>query len=108
MNAINLRSRNQLKEPKGVQKGDNERLVEDQEKEVVEEIGDSNPKDGEQSKDYKAIKAKPIESYRLPMPFPKKLEKAKFEAKFGKFLEVPKKLHINICFWMPFQICLLM
>ena len=41
------------------------------------------------------IKPKPVESYKPPIPSPQRLAKAKFEAKFEKFLEVLKKLHIT-------------
>ncbi|XP_073279529.1 uncharacterized protein [Primulina huaijiensis] len=34
----------------------------------------------------------------IPQPFPAALKKAKLDAKFGKFLEVFKKLHINVPF----------
>ena len=39
-----------------------------------------------------------VEPYRPPIPFPQCLAKVKLEAKFEKFLEILKKLQINIAF----------
>ena len=50
MNTITLKSVKQLEKPIGVQNGDNEGLIKDQQIEVVEEWGDLSPKNGEQSK----------------------------------------------------------
>ncbi|XP_020272432.1 uncharacterized protein LOC109847612 [Asparagus officinalis] len=36
--------------------------------------------------------------YKPPLPFPQRLAKVKLEKQFGKFLEILKKLHINIPF----------
>ncbi|XP_020272502.1 uncharacterized protein LOC109847682 [Asparagus officinalis] len=36
--------------------------------------------------------------YKPPLPFPQRLAKAKLEKQFGNFLEILKKLHINISF----------
>ncbi|XP_020263123.1 uncharacterized protein LOC109839099 [Asparagus officinalis] len=36
--------------------------------------------------------------YKPPLPFPQRLAKAKLEKQFGNFLEILKKLHINIPF----------
>ena len=37
-----------------------------------------------------------LKSYKIPLPFPKRLLKANLDKQFAKFLEVFKKLHINI------------
>jgi len=46
-------------------------------------------------KDSKITSPKP---YTPPLPFPHKIAKAKLHLQFGKFLEVLKKLYINIRF----------
>jgi len=33
-----------------------------------------------------------------PLPFPQKFAKAKLDSQFGKFLDMLKKLHINVPF----------
>ncbi|XP_010669123.3 uncharacterized protein LOC104886363 [Beta vulgaris subsp. vulgaris] len=40
----------------------------------------------------------PIRPYTPPVPFPQRLARAKLEKKYGKFLDILKKLHINIPF----------
>ncbi|XP_048491283.1 uncharacterized protein LOC125492650 [Beta vulgaris subsp. vulgaris] len=40
----------------------------------------------------------PIRPYTPPVPFPQRLAHAKLEKKYGKFLDILKKLHINIPF----------
>ncbi|XP_022894042.1 uncharacterized protein LOC111408528 [Olea europaea var. sylvestris] len=40
----------------------------------------------------------PVKAYVPPIPFPQRLHKQKLEVQFGNFLEVFKKLHINILF----------
>lgn len=40
----------------------------------------------------------PVKAYVSPIPFPQRLHKQKLDIQFGKFLEVFKKLHINISF----------
>ena len=76
---------------------------------MVEERGDLSPKNGEESKGDEITKAKPVEPYKTPIFFPQRLAKAKLKSVFGKFLEVLKKLHINILFMddisrMPSQV----
>ena len=39
-----------------------------------------------------------LPSYVPPIPYPQRLAKSKLDKKFGNFLEVFKKLHINISF----------
>ena len=43
-------------------------------------------------------KITPPKSYSPPLPFPQMMAKAKLDLQFGKFLEVFKKLYINIPF----------
>ncbi|KAL2491990.1 Uncharacterized protein Adt_27618 [Abeliophyllum distichum] len=40
----------------------------------------------------------PIKAYDLPIPFSQRLQKHKLDKQFEKFLEIFKKLHINISF----------
>lgn len=40
----------------------------------------------------------PVKPYRPPVPYPQRLIRAKEEHKYGKFLEMLKKFHINIPF----------
>ena len=45
----------------------------------------------------------PMKPYKPPVSYPQRLVKAREEHKYGKFLEMLKKFHINI----PFLDCLL-
>jgi len=47
---------------------------------------------------FKDSNATSPKSYNLPMPFSQRMAKAKLDLQFGKFLEVLKKLYINIPF----------
>ncbi|XP_052206778.1 uncharacterized protein LOC127811105 [Diospyros lotus] len=65
----------------------------DAEKEIATE--NKEPEDiAEQEK----VVSSPIKPYVPPIPFPQKLRKHKLDKQFEKFLEVFKKLHINIPF----------
>ena len=64
----------------------------------MEENGDLVSKSEEQDKFEETTKPRPVEPYRPPVPFPQRVAKAKLEAKFGNFLEILKKLQINIPF----------
>ena len=65
-------------------------------KSPTKEEVDGASEDKEQGKHEKFTRPRVVEPYRPPVPFPQRLVKAKHEAKFGKFLEVVKKLQINI------------
>ena len=39
-----------------------------------------------------------MQAYKPPVPFPQRLQKAKLEEKFSKFLNMFKKIEINILF----------
>ena len=52
-------------------------------------------KSKEPPKDSNVTSPKP---YNLPLPFPQRMAKAKLDLQFEKFLEVLKKLYINIPF----------
>ena len=86
VNAVTLRSGKELEEGEKEQ-----RKVVDKGKQVVEE----NPKedDTESSKPAPEVKA-----YKPKVPFPARLKQHALDKQFAKFLEVFKKLHINIPF----------
>ncbi|XP_056688773.1 uncharacterized protein [Spinacia oleracea] len=88
MNAVTLRNGRVLEDlpPKVPQK----KVI------VVEDEKDESEKMVEEEKKEPIIS--PIEPYKPPAPFPQRLAQAKLEKKYGKFLEVLKKLHINIPF----------
>jgi len=46
-------------------------------------------------KDSKTLPPKP---YIPPLPFPQRFSKAKLDSQFGKFLDILKKLHVNVPF----------
>ncbi|KAL2895232.1 Serine/threonine-protein kinase MRCK gamma [Bienertia sinuspersici] len=91
MNAVTLRSGKELECPpiKEPSKGVVEEVVETEK--VVE--NDLVDKDKEESTPNPIIAP-----YKPPVPFPQRLAQAKLEKKYGKFLDILKKLHINIPF----------
>ena len=67
--------------------------------EQVEESEKSIEKNLKENSDIPQAKAVvPIREYVPPIPFPLKLHKYKLEKQFSKFIEVFKKLQINIPF----------
>jgi len=46
----------------------------------------------------KEIKSIPLKPYMPPLPFPQIFARAKIESQFGKFLDMLKKLHVNVPF----------
>ncbi|KAL2921987.1 Protein hu-li tai shao [Bienertia sinuspersici] len=97
INAVTLRSGKELEEPPmkalepttGEEKDNSNDVAIDLEKEVEQEVV--------KGKEKEPITV-PIAPYKPPVPFPQRLAQAKLEMKYGKFLEVLKKLHINIPF----------
>ncbi|XP_021748570.1 uncharacterized protein LOC110714371 [Chenopodium quinoa] len=90
MNVVTLRSGKQLEDPP----------TKEPSKEVVEEAGASE-KEVDNSKvedESKEEPPKPLSPYVPKVPFPQRLAQAKLEKKFSKFLNILKKLHINIPF----------
>jgi hypothetical protein len=61
-----------------------------------EKSTDKNLKENSDTPQAKA--AVPIKEYVPPIPFPQRLHKHKLDKQFSKFIEVFKKLHINIPF----------
>ncbi|XP_020259787.1 uncharacterized protein LOC109836335 [Asparagus officinalis] len=79
VNAISLRSGKQYEGPK-----------------MKENDGvDDHHEEKEEEKVKKYVSPAP---YKPPLPFPQRLANAKLEKRFGNFLEILKKLHINIPF----------
>ena len=58
-------------------------------------VSDDEHNSKEPIKDTNVTSPKP---YNPPLPFPQRMAKAKLDLQFGKFLEVLKKLYINIPF----------
>ena len=52
-------------------------------------------RENEKEQESKTISPKP---YMPPLPFPQRFARAKIESQFGKFLNMLKKLHINVPF----------
>jgi len=98
-----LRGRKQLEGPKGVTNyeslHDENEHVENIKKEVPtpfnDVIDDVVYKSNEVPKDPKITSPKP---YTPPLPFPQRIAKAKLDLQFVKFLEILKKLYMNIPF----------
>jgi len=59
------------------------------------ESQEKREKEKEKEKDFKTVRPKP---YMPPPPFPQRFAKAKLDSQFGKFLDILKKLHVNIPF----------
>jgi len=71
---------------------------EDNEKEVPIEAP-SEKVHTERTQEVQAEHVSPlVKPYKPPVPYPQRLLKAKEEHKYGKFLEMLKKFHINISF----------
>ena len=100
--AITLRSRREL-EISGPQPAVRELEIKDQDQII--------PKDqmqGEQPRDTRAINDNKVsketkkqtrtDEPAIPIPYPQRLKKSKLEKQFTKFLDIFKKLHINIPF----------
>ncbi|XP_021751221.1 uncharacterized protein LOC110716877 [Chenopodium quinoa] len=90
MNVVTLRNGKQLEDPP----------IKEPSKEVVEEVGEGekeihNAKVEDEAKDETP---KPLAPYVPKVPFPQRLAQAKLQKKYGKFLDILKKLHINISF----------
>ncbi|XP_048490039.1 uncharacterized protein LOC104884063 [Beta vulgaris subsp. vulgaris] len=97
INAISLRSDKELQEP-------TRRVTEQKNtaKEVIklsEEVqGKTGLEDEAKNTEKEEPTVIPMEPYKPHVPFPQRLAQAKIEKKYGKFLDILKKLHINIPF----------
>ncbi|XP_020258488.1 uncharacterized protein LOC109834881 [Asparagus officinalis] len=90
INAITLRSGKELETP--MMRSDHRDVIDESEKLVTSEKDHIGEK-GENVERYVAPAP-----YKPPLPFPQRQVKAKLEKHFGKFIEILKKLHINIPF----------
>ncbi|KAL5760690.1 hypothetical protein ACOSQ2_019528 [Xanthoceras sorbifolium] len=104
--ALTLRSGKQVYQPVGVQEkekemsnvkphGDNSFSTKDKEEEKEKEI---NKEDNLAETSFDLPPSPDVMVYVPPIPYPQRLKKYKDEKSFKKFLEVFKKLHINIPF----------
>ena len=83
-------------------------IVREEETEVVDQFSPKDPMQGEQPQEEKPAKRsgkkKEIEKQArvdepaIPIPYPQRLKKGKLKKQFTKFLDIFKKLHINIPF----------
>ncbi|XP_021727223.1 DNA damage-inducible protein 1-like [Chenopodium quinoa] len=69
-------------------------------REVIEEVGDGEKviDSAKVEEESREATPKPLAPYVPKVPFPQRLPQAKLEKKYGKFLDILKKLHINIPF----------
>jgi len=95
-NAIVLRSGTQLEGPKGV--SDEVRSQKEQDKGVASLPSEREPQQKRENEKPKESKTLPPKLYMPPLPFPQRFAKAKLDSQFGKFLDMLKKLHINVPF----------
>ncbi|KAJ9182270.1 hypothetical protein P3X46_006285 [Hevea brasiliensis] len=95
--AITLRSGKIVHTEKSekVEKRENEKDVERDEKQKSQKGSARKGKEEVGEKEEKYI---PLEPYKPQLPFPQRFQKAKLDEQFGKFLEVLKKLYINVPF----------
>ncbi|XP_074265669.1 uncharacterized protein LOC141588113 [Silene latifolia] len=95
MNALTLRNGKVLEEttnPKSIVVEDEAIVIEDEDK-ALEEIVVEKKQAYE-----KEASLTPPRVYIPPVPFPQRLAKAKLEQKYGKCLDILKRMHINIPF----------
>ena len=58
----------------------------------------SEPKDKRENEKEQESKTIPPKPYMPPLPFPQRFARAKIESQFDKFLDMRKKLHVNVPF----------
>ena len=91
MNAITLRNGRQLEDPP--------KEVKEVGEDNIEQIKDTTRTSETASAEIpQSQQSAPVKAYIPPIPFPQRLRKNKLDKKFSKFLDVFKKLHINIPF----------
>ncbi|XP_020263244.1 uncharacterized protein LOC109839226 [Asparagus officinalis] len=93
VNAITLRSGKQYEGPKMKEYDGGNGHHEEKSKIVIDVDNETQMQEEEKVEKYVAPAP-----YKPPLPFPQRLATAKLEKQFGKFLEILKKLHINIPF----------
>ncbi|XP_021714644.1 uncharacterized protein LOC110682597 [Chenopodium quinoa] len=90
MNFVALRSGRQLDDPPTMEPS---REVNEEAEASEKEVEDARVEEAS-----KETPLKPLAPYVPKIPFPQRLAQAKLEKKFSKFLDILKKLHINIPF----------
>jgi len=98
MNAIILQSGKQLDESKVIQGEEGECVAKKKGQTSLEDEVVEVSNDKEKGIHEEDLRLRVVEPYQPPVPFPQCLVKAHLEAKFGKSLEIIKKLQINIPF----------
>ncbi|XP_020250927.1 uncharacterized protein LOC109828314 [Asparagus officinalis] len=93
VNAITLRSGKQYEGSKMKENDGVDGHHEEKNENVIDVDNETQTQEEEKVEKYVAPAP-----YKPPLPFPQRLAKAKLEKQFGKFLEILKKLHINIPF----------
>ena len=73
--------------------GDNGKSMTERITEIEKQVQTEHPKKSCEQKQKEKVKA-----YTLVVPFPQRIQKAKKEEQFSKFLEIFKKIEINIPF----------
>lgn len=97
--AITTRSGVQLPEIHVKRPVTNKETVPTSDEEQVEQTEHTPKESAKKSSDTPRVKATaPVNPYEPPIPFPQRLKKHKLDKQYSKFLEVFKKLHINIPF----------
>ena len=100
--AITLRSGKELEIPES-QLAVREHEIKDQDQSFLQDqIQDEHPRETRAVKDNKVKgeikKRTKTDELAIPIPYPQRLKKGKLEKQFAKFLDIFKKLHINIPF----------
>jgi len=92
-----LRNGTQLEGPKGVSDEVGSQKV--QGKGVAPFPSERKPQEKRESEKPKESKTLPPKPYMPPFPFVQRFTKVKFDSQFGKFVDMLKKLHVNVpCF----------
>ncbi|XP_020249345.1 uncharacterized protein LOC109826740 [Asparagus officinalis] len=93
VNAITLRRRKQYEGPKMKEKDGVDGHQNEKNENVINVDNETQTEEKEEVEKYMSPAP-----YKPPLPFPQRLAKAKLEKQFRKFLNILKKLHINIPF----------
>ncbi|KAJ9189585.1 hypothetical protein P3X46_000859 [Hevea brasiliensis] len=79
----------------------NEKSEKSEKRENEEDVDENEKQESEKKESARKEKEEkyiPPEPYKPQLPFPQRFQKAKLDKQFGKFLEVLKKLYINVPF----------
>jgi len=95
-NAIVLRSGTKLEGPKGTSVEVESEKEKDKGKPPLPHKSELEKK--RENANEQESKTLPPKPYMPPLPFPQRLARAKIESQFGKFLDMLKKLHVNVPF----------